>query len=938
MLRAGRRVEAPRDDFGPSTSGRATPHFAPIPLLLTPRLARRLAAKASAFNVQARSTAVAAVPIAVASAVDPSSGPASASFSPSIPASPSSPRPSKRDRGPLPSPSAPSTATAARYDRRSAVPLWRKAERDLLPDGTPNVPWRRLAYQIRMAPSIPELLELLRSHVHAGDVWRPHHTALVASRTGALLYPQAIAASAAATPEAGAAPSELKADVNALLQSLSGVMNLTASRQVHALHNARLIVVLSWIQISGPRTDTLVTALVKDLLRQRAGRLASVATIEPALFARTVRALAQLAPNNQQLWVELQRLCLASLMQAAAEQPPPTNSSASAGAAAAAAAAGGGVTRRLWGARPAPDERECPDCSQSDLAHMAFGFAAAGKTTPALFEALRAAALSRPLPSEPDTLANLAWAWARTGLPPGFELPNQLMAAFRPLLDTVPARPLGRFLWALGVMGFRDQSFLAAAGETIVRRRLVFGSTQELVNVCWAFSQLGARVGPNQGERRPALGPSPEREAEERSRPRVQQRRAPAPIGEGESDGEEGRAQEGGGWRGAAAEAGAASGGEEERAGESEEEEEEPASARGAAPEGGEEEDQGEAARQAAGERWRAGRAESGAEQAAAANQGPQPSRAPPRPDSMRPLPLAAVLATEERRRQATAQVPKPDPATPLALYRHLASLFLTGRTGPYANRSWSMTDSQLAVLAASFARAGYGNTTLFYTMARMAVRRMATLAPGDLSLLLSAHARVRVRHDALFDAACAVVERRARDFTPWQLADLMWAVQLMQPGPKYAKLADAVRQRRSEEAGHLLRGAPASTFAAPAAATAGSFAPGRGPNTMGPIAPMPPHLAGLVVPPHLLRDPERYHDEDVEEEDGQAEDGSLWDDVRLRSTSSLDDGDVHRAAPRTLVVPPQPGEVRGPRSAGAEGEVMDAWAQQPMGLGVDDY
>lgn len=79
----------------------------------------------------------------------------------------------------------------------------------------------------------------------------------------------------------------------------------------------------------------------------------------------------------------------------------------------------------------------------------------------------------------------------------------------------------------------------------------------------------------------------------------------------------------------------------------------------------------------------------------------------------------------------------------------------------------------------ASFARAGYGSRKLFYTLARMAVRRAEELTPHEVSLMLPSLARMRVRHEALFDLGCDMVSNRSHEFTPRQLADVMWAVQV---------------------------------------------------------------------------------------------------------------------------------------------------------------
>ncbi|GFR51421.1 hypothetical protein Agub_g13709 [Astrephomene gubernaculifera] len=852
------------------------------------------------------------------------------------------------------------------YDK-PVVPLVRKADRDLLPGGVPNTPWRRLAYKLRLAPDLRELLKIYGSNCRNTNVWSPRHTALVAIRGSAILYPKAVAAATAAAAgtdnDVAAAATALglssqppqqqqqqqqppqpaiKAEATSLFERLATTLSSCGSngkndalRQVPSFHIARLLVAMAWAHARGEKCEALVGRLVTELLRCRGLKLAQVASAEPQLFGRLIVALAHLSPRDDRLWVELQRLTLAALLQGQAEAAAAVSASAAGYNAGAVPTSEGGGQQplRLWGCSGAGSELEpaggsegatgrpqqglldtslLPDCTTADLANLAFGFAAADRALPPLFAALYDAALRRDLPYEPDTLSRLLWAWARAGLPPG-RLAERVVAAFRPLLMTSPARPLGRVIWALGMLGAgylsgasggsggsqgQEQehgyahagNFLSEAGEAIVRRRLVFGSPQELVNVVWGFSQLGVRVRAEtqvaeeaQRQRRAAVR---QEESAERAKPRGRRRRGPERIEEG-----------GGGVAGSGGSSSSDSGGSgetSEAAGQQppqlqheaavpwtgEVAAEAPTAAgpdaglrqptgRHATEEGqqeGGEGWQGEPRQQALNHQDEGAQAGSGDCRGAAAAADPQtdapavallfppqqqqpeqqggsgsrcvarsaPSRtstptqawlngtaAADTPDtddagraasvqlpaadtttpaplpSLRPLPLSAVLDAADARTQARASLPPPDPSTPLALYRYLAHSFLRGYTGS-ATR-WSMSNSQLAVLAMSFARAGYGNKSLFYTLARMAVRRLASLTPTDLVLILRALTAVRIPHDGLLQAACNMVDVRFGEFTSRQLADVLWAVQSLQPHGSYVALVETLRRRRHE-------------------------------------------------------------------------------------------------------------------------------------------
>ncbi|GLC69762.1 hypothetical protein PLESTF_000877200 [Pleodorina starrii] len=748
---------------------------------------------------------------------------------------------------------------AALSDER-IVPLMRKAERDVLPGDDPNTPWRRLAYQLRLAPSISDLLALYRSYRENDTVWRPHMTALALTRTGALLYPRAVAA-AASTAAAGSRtdsagrfpPPALKRDATSLFESLSRKVNKLSVRQVQGMHLARLLVSMAWLEAAGDKCEALVDALIRELQRQRGGKLAQVALVDPPLFGRLVRALAQLAPRNGELWTDLQRLTMAALQEA----PAP-------------AGAGGAAARRLWAgpvgpapavaaaaaAPPPPPSR--PDASTADLANLAFGFAAAGAATPPLFAVLRAAVLSRELPADADTLARLLCAWGRARIAPG-PLMYRVLEAFLPLLDTAPPRPIGRLVWSLAMMGVRDERLLCAAAKAIVDRRLVFSSPQELVNVVWAYSHLGWQVEEGAEPLRPGTRGSvwgrdveeDEEEEEARGRPRGVMRRPPEQL------------VVEGGWA-----AGSRAGSPERRERreqqqqqqEEEEEEEEEwhtqeleASARAHGQTlSGDQAERASSSGRGSGNGVGPGSGEDGvgegsgrwsaAAAAEAADTPPQPRRGDdasrhadgsPQGSSgagssrngfdaaaaataaalqhhhqhhpLKPLPLAAPLAAREQARQALLQ-PPPDYPEHFALYRYLGRSFIHRQMGGHSHGGGgaaaaaahqAISSSQLAVMAGSFARAGYKSKQLFYTTARIALLRLQYLSPADLTLVLSAHARLRIPHTALFEAAAPIVAARCLEFSPAQLADVLWAVQALMPHEDYVRLANEVRARR---------------------------------------------------------------------------------------------------------------------------------------------
>jgi hypothetical protein len=169
------------------------------------------------------------------------------------------------------------------------------------------------------------------------------------------------------------------------------------------------------LELRPTNAGRLVAALLRTLLASRARKLAAVAAADPPLFARLVRALAQLAPGHPTLWTEVQRLSLAALLQAEGE-------AAARSAREEGSAWEGALRARLWGSAGAR-EVPLPDASLSDLANLAFGLANANAAAPPLLAALRGAALAAlahgPQPADPHALSDLLWAWVRAKAAPG---------------------------------------------------------------------------------------------------------------------------------------------------------------------------------------------------------------------------------------------------------------------------------------------------------------------------------------------------------------------------------------------------------------------------------------------------------------------------------------------------------------------------------------
>ncbi|GIL84858.1 hypothetical protein Vretimale_9695 [Volvox reticuliferus] len=756
-------------------------------------------------------------------------------------------------RGRSASAAVPSRSLPAALSDERVVPLMRKAERDLLPSGDPNTPWRRLAYQLRLAPSISGLLTIYRASRENAAVWRPHMTALVLTRAGALLYPRAVVATSAVqaggrTDGAGRFPPPfLKRDATSLFESLSGKVNKLAVRQVQGMHLARALVSMAWLEVTGQKCEALAAALVGELQRQHGGKLAQVALVDPPLFGRLVRALAQLVPRRSELWVDLQRVTLAALMEAQAE------------AAGAAAAAG---PRRVWAgpgrnavsaAAEAEPQQLKPDCSTADLANMAFGFAAAGAATSQLFAALRTAVLSRELPADPAALARLMCAWGRAHYPPG-PLLYRLIDAFIPLLDTAPPRPIGRMVWSLAMMGVRDERFLQAAAKAIVGRQLVFSSPQELVNVVWAYSHLGWQVEEGVEPLRPVARNTATAGVEGAYDDDDEEEEEVYDEGEEDEDGLASRSP-----RGVLRQALAHQGSEKasgtttspypalvttremeeqqqgqlrtlETAGESAGswQRAEPVETQRArddpewTPLAAQQRIATRSGRMLDGNSYNNNTSSSSSSSSSSRNGSSQSSvvegcnpgdengevsgampaaalshRLPP----LKPLPLAAPLAALEQARQTRLQQPQPEYPEHYALYRYLGRSFIHRTIGSAGGGAavaphHTISHSQLAAMVGSFARAGYRNKQLFYTAARIALLRLQYLSPGDLTLILSAHARLRIAHTGLFEAASPIIAARCCEFTSAQLADAMWAVQVLMP-EGYMQLANAVRVRR---------------------------------------------------------------------------------------------------------------------------------------------
>eukprot|EP00798_Chlamydomonas_sp_ICE-L_P005847 gene5848-6133_t len=73
--------------------------------------------------------------------------------------------------------------------------IFKKVERDLLPNGKPNTPVRRLSYSISHALTLEELDRVGKANRHkaTNKVWLPKHEAAMLIRAAALVYPKAMA-------------------------------------------------------------------------------------------------------------------------------------------------------------------------------------------------------------------------------------------------------------------------------------------------------------------------------------------------------------------------------------------------------------------------------------------------------------------------------------------------------------------------------------------------------------------------------------------------------------------------------------------------------------------------------------------------------------------------------------------------------------------------
>ncbi|KAF8058347.1 hypothetical protein HT031_005665 [Scenedesmus sp. PABB004] len=181
-------------------------------------------------------------------------------------------------------------AVVAAAGRRDA---YAEVQRDALPGGKPNTPWRRLLLSIQQCVSLPGLARIFASARHKSAVWRPVHTAALLMRVGALLYFRVVLPPHEAGPRASGDALGLLCLVGPELRDARVLRALNPERL------AELLVVLSALRPApGPE---LVDPLMRELLREGGKKL----PVKPDLLCELAAALARLGWRERAAWLAL---------------------------------------------------------------------------------------------------------------------------------------------------------------------------------------------------------------------------------------------------------------------------------------------------------------------------------------------------------------------------------------------------------------------------------------------------------------------------------------------------------------------------------------------------------------------------------------------------------------------------------------------------------
>ncbi|WIA21397.1 hypothetical protein OEZ85_000613 [Tetradesmus obliquus] len=168
-------------------------------------------------------------------------------------------------------------------DKRAKANPFVDIQRDLLPDGKPNTPWRRLKLRIQTTTSLQGLARIYSSSRHKSAVWRPIHSAGILMRLAALQYYRLV-------PPSHRASDQTSAAAHQLLQLLTpDLKDPAVCRVLDSARLAQLLVVLSALNPQpGPE---VLDPLVRELMRDGGKKLPAG---KPDLLAELAAALARL--------------------------------------------------------------------------------------------------------------------------------------------------------------------------------------------------------------------------------------------------------------------------------------------------------------------------------------------------------------------------------------------------------------------------------------------------------------------------------------------------------------------------------------------------------------------------------------------------------------------------------------------------------------------
>uniref|UniRef100_A0A383VSK9 Uncharacterized protein n=1 Tax=Tetradesmus obliquus TaxID=3088 RepID=A0A383VSK9_TETOB len=194
-------------------------------------------------------------------------------------------------------------------DKRAKTNPFVDIQRDLLPDGKPNTPWRRLKLRIQTTTSLQGLARVYSSSRHKSAVWRPIHAAGILMRLAALQYYRLLLPPHRASEQTSAAAHQL-------LQLLTP--DLTDPAVCRVLDSARLAQLLVVLSALNPQPGPeVLDPLVRELMRDGGKKLPAS---KPDLLAELAAALARLEWRELEVWLAVAAAAKGSLRAAALQQ------------------------------------------------------------------------------------------------------------------------------------------------------------------------------------------------------------------------------------------------------------------------------------------------------------------------------------------------------------------------------------------------------------------------------------------------------------------------------------------------------------------------------------------------------------------------------------------------------------------------------------------